>query len=67
MNEDNNALIYLTDRIDQLEEENAKLRELVRTAWSCVNRPLSCYECGVAHGGCTLKSTMHELEVEVDE
>ena len=47
--------------------ENAKLRELVNKAWHCVNRPLSCYECGVASGGCTLLSTMREMDIGVDE
>lgn len=46
--------------------ENAKLRELAKAAWGCVNRHVSCVECRVACGGCTLQSAMRELGIEVD-
>lgn len=50
-----------------LRAENAKLRELVNKAWHCVNRPFSCYECRVVAGGCTLLSTMREMDIGVGE
>jgi hypothetical protein len=64
------GLAYAND--DELREfaeeilaENAKLRKLAKAAWSCVNRHVSCDECRVVCGGCTLQSTMHELGIEV--
>lgn len=50
-----------------LVEQNAKLRELVRAAWGCIHSGLSCSDCRMIAGGCTLQSTMHELRVGVDE
>ena len=71
MNEDKDALIYLADvRIDELEAENAKLRELVRIAGTyCVNGL-----CGKDDGCplylgkpyCALPDRMRELGIEVD-
>ena len=51
--------------IKKLEAENAKLRELVKAAWGCVNRHVSCDECRMSCGGCTLQSAMRELGIEV--
>ena len=46
--------------------ENAKLRELVRAAWRCIHSGLSCSDCRLVAGGCTLQSAMRELGIEVD-
>ena len=53
--------------VDELEAENAKLRELAKSAWGCVNRHVSCDACRMTFGGCTLQSAMHELGIEVEE
>lgn len=47
-----------------LEHENVKLRELVRAAWKCIHSGLSCSDCRLTAGGCTLQSSMRELGVE---
>jgi predicted molibdopterin-dependent oxidoreductase YjgC len=46
--------------------ENAKLRELLRAAWKCVHAGLSCSDCRLIAGGCTLQTAMDELGVEVE-
>lgn len=56
-----------SERIAELEDENAKLRELTKAAWGCVNRHVSCDECRMVCCGCTLQSAMHELGIEVEE
>ena len=56
----------LCDENDELKAENVKLRELAKTAWGCVNRHVSCYECRIVCCGCTLQSAMRELGIEVD-
>lgn len=53
--------------IDRLKVENAKLRELAKAAWGCVNRHVSCDECRMVSCGCTLQSAMRELGIEVNE
>lgn len=50
----------------RLQSENAKLRELVRMAWKCAHSGLSCSDCRMVAGGCTLQSAMRELGVEAD-
>ena len=50
----------------KLREQNAKLLELAKAAWGCVNRHVSCDECRMVCCGCTLQSAMHELGIEVD-
>lgn len=45
-------------------DENAKLRELVRTAWRCIHTGASCSDCRLIAGGCTLQTAMRELGVE---
>lgn len=47
----------------KLKAENAKLRELVRSAWKCIHSGLSCSDCRMTAGGCTLQSAMRELGV----
>ena len=47
-------------------EQNAKLRELLRAAWKCVHAGLSCSDCRLIAGGCTLQTAMSELGVEVE-
>jgi hypothetical protein len=51
----------------QLMEENDKLRELAKAAWSCANRHVSCDECRTVCCGCTLQSAMRELGIEVSD
>ena len=50
-------------RAAELEEQNAKLRELVRMAWKCAHSGLICSDCRMVAGGCTLQSAMRELGV----
>lgn len=45
--------------------ENTKLRDLVRMAWKCAHSGLSCSDCRMVAGGCTLQSAMRELGIEV--
>lgn len=52
-------------RIELLESENAKLRELLKAAYKCTNSGPSCLECRIVAGGCTLLSAMRELGVEL--
>lgn len=54
------------DYVNQLEVENAKLRELMLAAWKCIHSGLSCSDCRTIAGGCTLKTAMRELGIEVD-
>jgi len=51
-------------RAIELEKQNAKLRELVSIAWKCIHSGLSCSDCRLVAGGCTLQSAMRELEVD---
>lgn len=51
--------------VKRLYDENAKLQELAKAAWGCVNRHVSCDECRMVCGGCTLQSAMRELGIEV--
>ena len=50
-----------------VESENAKLRELVKSAWRCIHTGISCSDCRLIAGGCTLQSAMAELGCEVGE
>lgn len=59
-------LSYDADNARQIMSENAKLRELVRAAWGCIHSGLSCSDCRLIAGGCTLQSAMRELRVEVE-
>ena len=49
-----------------LQAENERLRELVKSAWKCVHTGISCSDCRLIAGGCTLQSAMYELGIEVD-
>ena len=53
-------------RAAELDAENAKLRELARAAWGCIHSGLSCYDCRLIAGGCTLQTLMRELGIEGD-
>ena len=55
----------VTAKANRLEQENDKLRELVRAAYNCTTGP-SCLECRIVAGGCTLLSAMRELGIEVE-
>ena len=55
----------LVNYVETIEDQNAKLRELVRAAWKCVHAGLSCSDCRLTAGGCTLQSAMRELGVEL--
>ena len=52
--------------LDELRDENAKLRELARAAWKCIHTGASCSDCRLIAGGCTLQTAMRELGVEVE-
>ena len=58
---------FLMSRNRELRAENEKLRELVKSAWKCVHTGISCFDCRLIAGGCTLQSAMRELGVEVGE
>ena len=58
-------IISLREAVGECREQNAKLRELAKTAWCCVNRHVSCDECRMVCFGCTLQSAMRELGIEV--
>lgn len=51
----------------RLADENDKLREALRAAWKCVHAGISCSDCRLIAGGCTLQTAMQELGIEVDE
>lgn len=53
--------------IKQLKDENKKLREALRAAWKCAHAGISCSDCRLIAGGCTLQSAMRELRIEVPE
>lgn len=46
--------------------KNAKLHELVRAAWRCIHTGVSCSDCRLIAGGCTLRTAMRDLGIEVD-
>lgn len=52
--------------VEKLEVENAKLREALRAAWKCVHAGISCSDCRLIAGGCTLQTAMQELGIEAD-
>jgi len=58
------AYIEAERMVAKLQDENAKLRELVSIAWKCIHSGLSCSDCRLVAGGCTLQSAMRELEVD---
>ena len=51
---------------ESIEAENAKLRELVKSARNCISYG-DCESCHYVFGGCTLDSAMHKLGIEVKE
>ena len=51
------------ERIVRLEEENAKLRELVRNLYACALRT-ECDECSYAEEPCDFKYDLRELGIE---
>ena len=61
--------IYDTNQreVDRLEVENGKLREALRAAWKCAHAGISCSDCRLIAGGCTLQSAMQELGIEVSK
>ena len=54
-------------REESLEDENVKLREALCAAWKCAYAGISCSDCRLIAGGCTLQSAMLELGIEVSE
>jgi hypothetical protein len=52
---------------DVWQENDAKLRELVRAAWRCIHTGASCYDCRLIAGRCTLQTAMRKLGIEEDE
>ena len=59
------AVQGLGELCDKYKAENAKLRDIAKAAWGCVNRRVSCDACRMTCGGCTLQSAMRELGIEV--
>ena len=53
--------------IKRLYSENDKLREALCAAWKCVHAGISCSDCRLIAGGCTLQTAMRELGIEVGE
>jgi len=51
---------------ERLEEENAKLRELVADAHACKENDGCCEDCYADEGDCPIEQRMRELGVEVD-
>ena len=52
---------------ERLQADNAKLREALCAAWKCAHAGISCSDCRLIAGGCTLQTAMQELGIEVDE
>lgn len=59
------AVRAANERMDLLEAENAKLRELVKEAHLCMVNEGSCEDCYVTSGECPIESDMRELGIEV--
>ena len=59
-------LAEVEEEYSALQAENAKLREALRAAWKCANAGISCSDCRLIAGGCTLQTAMRELRIEVD-
>ena len=55
----------LAARIAELEAKNDRLREALRAAWKCAHAGISCSDCRLIAGGCTLQSAMCNLGIEV--
>lgn len=62
---DEDAIPYINNVAAAHERENAKLRALVRLAWECTHTGVSCDDCRLTFGGCTLRSAMRELGLEL--
>ena len=61
-----NAVDYFADPNQiYLKDENEKLREALRAAWKCAHAGISCSDCRLIAGGCTLQTAMCELGIEV--
>ena len=58
----------IIDHMRDARAENAKLRELCISAYKCARHSThaTCEECMGMFGGCTLRTAMRELGVEVD-
>jgi MinD superfamily P-loop ATPase len=54
-----------SDAAYALENENAKLRELVETLLSCPTHEDDCEACKKLNGTCEVEAMMRELEIEV--
>jgi len=56
-------------KLELMESENARLRELVRYAYECAihSDHATCDDCRRMNGYCILEQRMRELGVEVDE
>ncbi len=60
------TIVGIANDVSELEDENAKLRELAKAAWGCVKRQVSCDDCRIVACGCTLQSAMRECGIEVE-
>lgn len=54
----------LTEHIEQLESENAKLRELAVDAHACKETDGCCEDCYADEGDCPIELRMRELGIE---
>lgn len=52
--------------VDELQAENAKLRELVKEAHLCMVNEGCCEDCYATCGECPIEMDMRELGIEVD-
>lgn len=67
MDTSEDALLYLADmRIEELQAENAKLRELVRHLRECTRHNV-CAACEYAGDVCDFDYDLRKLGIEVDE
>lgn len=61
----NSTIFDTIEGARQRTDENKKLRELVKSAWRCIHTGISCSDCRLVAGGCTLQSAMREFGIEV--
>lgn len=58
----NEYVFELESKNKKLMDENTQLRKVVNAAWGCVNRSISCSDCRIVCGGCTLQSSIRAID-----
>ena len=58
------ALAQYENENYQFRKNNSELREALLMAWRCVHAGISCSDCRLIAGGCTLQTAMEGLGVE---